>query len=454
MKLEEIVDVIVSVAARPITQTGFETPLFVAPFGVFSERYRIYTSSQAAVEDGFDTESDVVAALSAFFGQDFAPAQVVVGRRSFTDQFVEVPMGSYTTADKFSFKISAKNGSSKITDIVNFTPSTTSTQQEVATAIAAAITGNTALSALVTATASTNKVTIAPKTGSNILYIGPNILEESAVALSYGYGELETMADAITAISAINNDYFFITTHSRNDVDIRQAAAYAEANKKIYAVSKYDADILDPVKVDDILSELKDEQFDLTMFIALDSASQEKEFHEAAAIGQMASLNPGSTTLHGKTLKGCTVSRFTTTQENTIKNKNGNIYTMIAGVGFFVDGKMVSGSFFDIQHGRLWLEARMEEDIFSLIKQKADMGKKIPYTDEGVGMVVAKMQTRLQNAVDIGFLAATPRFKVYPPLVANIPTTDKINRLLPDVPFEATLAGAIHRIKIRGVVTV
>jgi len=38
------------------------------------------------------------------------------------------------------------------------------------------------------------------------------------------------------------------------------------------------------------------------------------------------------------------------------------------------------------------------------------------------------------------------------PAVADVDPNDKANRLLPDVEFEATLAGAVHKVKIHGVV--
>jgi len=453
MEMERIVDVQVSIAARPITQTGFETPLFIAPHTVFDERFRIYTSSQAAVEDGFDAESDVVRALTAFFSGNFAPAQVIIGTRQFEDYTIIIPTGSYDATAKFAIKVVAKDSSSKVSEFVEYTPSVSEDQDAVATALAAAIEGDVALGSLVSASAVGGVITVTAKTGARILYLGKSIQDEDAVDVVFETTNMEDIADTLTAITQQTNDYFFITSHSRSEVDILQLAAYAEANKKIYAVATYDADILNPAVIDDIASQLKDLQYELTMLIAQDE-NQVGEYHECTAIGEMAALQAGSSTLHGKTLQGVTVSKFSTTQEETILGKNANIYTMIAGVGFFLDGKMSDGTFFDVQRGRLWLETRMEEDIFLLIKQKADLGMKIPYTDEGVGMVVTVMERRLQNAVDVNFLAATPRFKVKPPLVANIPTIDKVNRFLPDIPFEATLAGAIHRIKIKGIVTV
>ena len=64
------------------------------------------------------------------------------------------------------------------------------------------------------------------------------------------------------------------------------------------------------------------------------------------------------------------------------------------------------------------------------------------------------MYSRLQTSVDQGFLAGSPKPKVFPPLVADVSAVDRAARYLPDVPFEATLAGAIHTVVIRGYVSV
>ena len=57
------------------------------------------------------------------------------------------------------------------------------------------------------------------------------------------------------------------------------------------------------------------------------------------------------------------------------------------------------------------------------------------------------MVKRLDEAVRNGYLAS---YTISPPFVDDIATNDKANRLLPDIPFEGVLAGAIHTIKING----
>lgn len=93
----------------------------------------------------------------------------------------------------------------------------------------------------------------------------------------------------------------------------------------------------------------------------------------------------------------------------------------------------------------------MEEDIFGEIKRVSDLGKKIPYTQEGVEQIKAVMIMRLDEAVRNGYLAS---YEIFPPNVDEIATNDKANRLLPDLPFTGILAGAIHTIKINGYVRI
>jgi len=170
MKIEQIADVIISLGARPITTAGFETPLFISAHNVWDERYRVYTSASAAVEDGFDSDSEVGKALLAFFGQDFAPSQVVVGRRDFTAHTLVV--GTVAIGDKLQVTITAKNASSKFKKDFEITTTTTDPAAE-ATDLAAEINGDVDLAGLITATAVGNVITLSEDTAADrITFVG------------------------------------------------------------------------------------------------------------------------------------------------------------------------------------------------------------------------------------------------------------------------------------------
>jgi hypothetical protein len=79
---------------------------------------------------------------------------------------------------------------------------------------------------------------------------------------------------------------------------------------------------------------------------------------------------------------------------------------------------------------------------------------KVPYTDAGVALIQAQVIASLQSAVAKGILTSDPAPVVTVPKVANVSPSDKAARILPDVKFSATLAGAIHKVNITGVVSV
>jgi hypothetical protein len=79
--------------------------------------------------------------------------------------------------------------------------------------------------------------------------------------------------------------------------------------------------------------------------------------------------------------------------------------------------------------------------------------KKIPYTDKGVDLVRCEIMAQLKEAITVGVLASQPEPTVHAPKVADIPDLDKSKRLLPNVSFSGTFAGAIHALKINGVVS-
>lgn len=262
---------------------------------------------------------------------------------------------------------------------------------------------------------------------------------------------LETYTEALAAIEAVNSDWFFILAESHVDTDIEAIAAYAEAEDRMYITSSASADI--PAgTAGNLLETLKDLQYNNTMLWP--HVDADTVWPEGAVVGAMAGLNEGSSTVHGKTLPGVPTNKWTRTQSNYIKDNNGFQYVMIAGVGFALDGKMVSGRFFDVVRGSMWLSARLEEDLFGLLKRQSDLGRKISYDQSGLTVVEGVIYERLSLAVARNFLAASPAPTVVIPNIEDIPDNDKANRELNTVEFNAVLAGAVHyMIPVRGYIT-
>lgn len=435
--IEDIVDVRISLGDRPITQAGFETPLILASHNVFAERTRIYTDVDDAVADGFAEGSAVHSLISKMLGGDFAPRNVMVGRRAFT-KYVASVAATVAEGDVVTVNVNADGNSKSF----SYTLLAAEDNTDAATALQVAIEADGVIGPLVVATDNLDgTIDIAP-TASETLSVGNGTANVAITSPSS-----ETVSDAFAAVTAETSDWFFISADTHVEVDVLAVAAYAEANKKMYVTATSDVTVWTSSTAD-IAAQLNTLQYDNTHVLA--SKQADYEFPEGGIIGAMAGLTPGTSTLHGKTLSGVTLSNFTATERAFIQAKKANIYSRIGGVGFYEQGFQVSGRFFDVIRGAMYLESRMESDIFAFIKRKSDLGTKVPYTDAGVGMIKGVMNKRLDISISQGFLASTPAPRISAPFVADIAANDKAGRLLPDITFEATLAGAVHTTIIRG----
>jgi len=281
-----------------------------------------------------------------------------------------------------------------------------------------------------------------------LIFGGDNPPREAIIGNVDVTGSSETYIEALAAIEAETTDWFFILADTHTEAEQEALAQYAEAERKMYITSSSSADIPDGT-AGNLLETFKDLQYDNTLLWP--HADADTVYPEGAIVGAMAGLREGSSTLHGKTLSGVPTNKWTRTQANYIQDNNGFQYVNIGGVGFALDGKMVSGRFFDVTRGALWLEARLEEDLFGLLKRQSDLGRKISYDAVGLAVIEGVIYERLSLAVARNFLAADPAPTVIMPNLANIPDNDKANRELNEVQFEAVLAGAVHYLQpVRG----
>jgi hypothetical protein len=110
------------------------------------------------------------------------------------------------------------------------------------------------------------------------------------------------------------------------------------------------------------------------------------------------------------------------------------------------NGQVASGEYIDVIHGLDWLKARIQNLVFTALINV----DKVPFTDEGVQMVVSPLKAALEEGKKNSILAS---YEITFPAVADVSVTDKGKRFLPDMNFTGVLAGAIHSTKINGVVT-
>lgn len=442
---EKVVSVTLTYGATAISEVQFDIPLILTGHSVTGNVVDYFTSSDALLAAGFSTSDPAYQMAKLLFDGLFAPQQLIVGKRD-VDQFTLTPI----VTDSYTYVVTIKNGT-KSKDF-KFVSDDTATAQEIVVGLTEMINADTTYSAFFTVANDGAKMTFAPKAGAY------------ASLSSQGFTRATTYENSIledlTAISNEDNSYFWVVSDSHVDQDIIDVAGYVEEHDKVYFFSSSQAGIRTKA-TDNILERLGDMGYKNTCF-ALWMTNADTVFPEAAVVGSICSAQPGTTTLHGKTLVGVEIEKLDQTSENYIVQQNGNIYRKEHGVLFYRDGFMVNGFFVDYVVHALWFKARVEESLFALFKQQSMLGSGVRATSAGIALI---RQAVMANPIQVGIrngsisnevvtseetgLLVSLKPTVYIPSRADM-TDAQINaRLVDGMVIEYVYAGFFHYVKVQ-----
>lgn len=261
----------------------------------------------------------------------------------------------------------------------------------------------------------------------------------------------DVVGTTLTAIRNANNNWYGLILTDRTKATVQAVMTWAEANKPVlFATASDDPVIINTTVGADSTSVAKFAQTNgyIRSFVMYhqDAAT---DYPEAAWMGLTFTYDPGSETWKFKTLNGVANSALTTTQSNNALNKNANTYEFIGGVSITQNGTTGQGEFIDIIRGMDWLTNNIQTNVYSVLVNNP----KVPYTDAGISVIQNQVLKSLQQGVAQDFLSDDPAPVVTVPKASAVPAIDKANRILKNVNFTATLAGAIHVVQIRGTLT-
>lgn len=433
MSLDSIVSVTITVQDAAVSQAGFGTPLIMtheAPFG--PELVRSYTDTASMVVDGFSATGAAVLAATAVFAQQPSPSAVKVGIRESTPS-AQTRVVTVATVKNSTVYTVTINGTA-----FTFTSDATATNLEIAAGLVAAVNGG---SEPVTATDNIDGTfdLVADVAGTEFgLLVTKTLLTQDDTTTDAG------VAADYAAIKVDDPDFYGVCMTSSATLEIAALAAAVEADSKIFAAQTSDADVLTDT-AGNIAETLNTAAYQRTFLIW---SGDNFDFANAAWLGNRLPSDPGSSTWKFKTLAGVAADSHTATELANMDANKCNHYTSVGGVNITREGTMAGGRFIDIQRGIDWLQARMQERVYSVLVNV----EKIPFTNAGIAIVEKEIRAQLLEGVANGLL--TDDFTVTVPLAENVSTPNKAARILPDMQFSATLAGAIHSIQIAGTVSV
>ena len=495
MSLADIVAVEITALTKTPTRVGFGVPLIAAYHTVYPERYREYTDVADMITDGFGASDPAVLAATAAFAQNPRPSKVGVGRCA-NDQTrtMKITPNSGDLRASFDYKVYLEG------QLRYYTTDASPTVAEICTGLAAALqpsdwladtaysvgdyvaNDTTPVKVYRCTTAGTSDSSGGPTgTGSAITdntcvwaYVGPDVNVTASDDSTYvtvagdavsdqfrmyvdnfdilwtnditADGTPDGIVSDLTAIRVENDDWYGLILCNHGKAVIQAAAAHVETLKKIMIVSSPDSDIAES-GTDDLGTALQTAGYARTALLYHYKANE--QYPGAAWQGKCLPKDPGSITWKFKTLAGVDYMNLTSTKETNLKNKNVNRYVRISGISMTDEGYSSADEWIDVTRGIDFISARLQEYIFGALAN-AD---KIPFTDRGVGTIEGQVWAVLRLAVANDILVDNDNLIVTVPAVADVSTSDKANRILPDVTFNGDLAGAIHKVQISGVVS-
>ena len=177
----------------------------------------------------------------------------------------------------------------------------------------------------------------------------------------------------------------------------------------------------------------------------------------AAAVKAM-NYHAGQETWALMPLSTVSPSKLTSTFIKKLEAANFNYVITVASKNITQGGKTGGGEWIDVIRFRDWLQNDMQVRVVNLLI----VNPKIPYTDNGIGLVENQMLASLKDGQKYGGIAPTeydadgnaiPGYTTSVPLAADLTSTQKASRILKDCKFSARIAGAIHVVEIKGCLT-
>lgn len=242
------------------------------------------------------------------------------------------------------------------------------------------------------------------------------------------------LTDALNTLILAHNDWYYLTCPEQSDAEVTALANWISTQDKMYFFTTSNK-TLNALNVENAVGIVVP---DPTVYAA------------EAWVGYGAPQDIGSFTWSFKTLNGINPSGYTETDISTIETSKLNTYITQGGVNITSNSQTTTGEFVDVIESTHYVKARMTENVFGLLARSP----KIPFTDAGIAQVVHEVETTLKQAFDQGIIASDdagkPIYSIQYPKRSELSTNQRASRVLPNVKWSATIAGAVHNVDING----
>lgn len=172
-----------------------------------------------------------------------------------------------------------------------------------------------------------------------------------------------------------------------------------------------------------------------------------------AWIGRTAPNYPQSVTWKWKELYGIPATTEKGTDLQNMLEGRYNLYISNHGREYMSEGICTDGDFIDTVIGRWQIKQGMRANLVNMFVNTENVG----YDNEGFTMVAEQVIAALDEAVENGIILkqdGVGAYSVTIPKRTDATEEQARNRVMPPIPWEATVRGGVHGVKVTGVLTV
>ncbi len=451
--LANIVSLTITEDTVGITRAGFGLMLILSANATFPERLRLYSGTADAAADGWPTDSPEYLSIRAALSQEPRPPFVAVGRANGhkPTQRYEIHIG--TVRDDHAYRVRVKGQGVTKTDVITTSGGSATNNAIVASMVSDLndVDGKNFL-AVDTDPGGSNPhyivitATAAGDWFSMELIDGPLDL---TIAQTHADPSISDELDAIL-LSSGGADWYGLHTFYNSGDYVEACAAWIEAQKKVYLVDVNETASITAVVTSDGSADTLDALHHLAYSRTAGSYHPDPSaMFSAAWFGRVLPTEPGEETWMFKILKGVAPVDLTDTHRQNLVDKHANSIQTVANENVTFNGMTADGDWIDVRRGLDWLDDDMSKGVFGALLRS----NKVPYTDDGIAIIQNEVIGSLKRAVTRGILSSNPEPTCTVPLFKDIDPSTRAQRILPDVKFTGTLAGAVHKVNIDGVVT-
>ncbi len=257
---------------------------------------------------------------------------------------------------------------------------------------------------------------------------------------------------AVETIREKDDDWYILLTDQTSPEVVEALAAWAEASEPTEA--ELGAGIEDHRKLYFGQTSKKEENPGnaRAILIYADEDKLQTEWADAAYLGNVGPFYPQSVTWKFKRPQGISVPDLTSAERDALAESYVNYLTVEYKHEYVKNGSCLNGEFIDVQMGADYIAKTMRENLYTIFETNAKIG----YTDEGFAIIADGVYAALNRAVDLGIIARDAEsnqgvFTVVVPKRSEATDDEARSRQMPDIEWEALLEGAVHSVKVKGV---